>query len=83
MLQSAPADATYIQTEDFPSWADRFVLIGEAKKISGYGATSIWEMTRKGEFPRPYKISANRTAWSFQELQEWVAERKHAAQVAA
>lgn len=83
MLQTAPETTGEKTSDGLPPWADKFVAIGETSEVSGLAPSTIWQKVARGEFPRPYKISANRTAWSFRELQDWIAERKRSAKVAA
>ena len=82
MLQTAPDTTGDITSDGLPPWADKFVPIGETSEISNLAPSTIWQKVARGEFPAPYKISANRTAWSFRELQQWVAERKRTSKVA-
>jgi predicted DNA-binding transcriptional regulator AlpA len=32
---------------------------------------SVWRKSREGTFPRPYKLSAGRTAWKNSEVLQW------------
>lgn len=83
MLQTATGTTSENTADSFPAWADRFVSVSEASTISGLAISTIWQKVGRKEFPSPYKISANRTAWSFRELQDWIADRKQSAEVAA
>jgi predicted DNA-binding transcriptional regulator AlpA len=38
--------------------------------------TSVWDMARKGLFPRPVKISPGRIAWKESDLAQWMAGRR-------
>lgn len=79
MQQTAIGTTSETAADNLSAWADRFVSVSETSNISGLAPSTIWQKVSRREFPAPYKISANRTAWSFRELQDWIAERKQAA----
>ncbi len=59
---------------------DRFCPIGETLHHAGDPSKStLYHWIDKGEFPAPYQISAGRVAWSFNEIQHWIATKKQAA----
>ena len=37
--------------------------------------TTRWRMRQKGQFPKPIKISARRTAYKLDDIEAWIAER--------
>ena len=41
--------------------------------------SSIYEEARRGEFPKPIKISANRVAWPESAIDAWIASKMEAA----
>lgn len=47
----------------------------EVVALVGLGSTSIWRLEKKGEFPARKQLSPGRVAWSFAEVQEWIASR--------
>ena len=69
-------------SDELPSWADKFIPVKVVADLTGLGVTSVWYRVRDGEIT-PYRIGANKTVFSFREVQDWIAERKQSAQMAA
>ena len=40
---------------------------------------TIWRMVKAGTFPRPYKLSVGRVAWSEREVEEYIASCRPAS----
>ena len=40
-------------------------------------SSTIWRKVKKGEFPKPYKLSENITAWKAEDIKEWIGNLKH------
>ena len=40
------------------------------------GESTIWEKVRRGEFPKPVKISSRITAWKRAEILEWLESKQ-------
>jgi prophage regulatory protein len=55
---------------------DRFVRRPEVEKITGLPCSTIYWLMNRGQFPKPYKLSARVAAWRASDLQAWVAARK-------
>jgi prophage regulatory protein len=47
----------------------------EVVKLTGMGATTIWRMEKKGEFPARKQLSIGRVAWLTSEVQAWIDSR--------
>lgn len=44
--------------------------------ITGLSATTLWRLTRRGEFPQPIRLSSGgAVGWLDSEIQAWLAER--------
>ena len=71
------------KTEIIPAWADKALSVREVSGVSGLSVSSIWSLSKKQQFPSPFKLSENRTAWSLREVQQWLDERKQSARVTA
>jgi prophage regulatory protein len=41
-------------------------------KVIPYSATTIWRKCRRGEFPRPIKVSAGITAWRVGDIRQYL-----------
>lgn len=57
---------------------------GNIRKIKGkpakkgllpLGESTIWEMVRKGEFPKPIKLSDRITVWKSSDILQWMKSR--------
>jgi len=51
----------------------RVIRRKEVEKLTGLGASSIYALMDKGEFPRPLQISERTVAWRLVEVEEWLA----------
>lgn len=45
-------------------------------ELVGLARESLFDMTRKGKFPKPVKISTTRVAYVASEIAEWIEARK-------
>lgn len=45
----------------------------EVERLTGLGASSIYALMEKGEFPRPLQISERTVAWRLVEIEAWLA----------
>jgi len=52
----------------------------ELRKIVPLADTTIYEMERRGEFPRRFSLTRRCVVWDLGEIEAWLAHRKHAAQ---
>jgi predicted DNA-binding transcriptional regulator AlpA len=55
------------------SWPEVRPLIG------GQGRTTWWRAIRRGEAPKPLRVSPGRVAWRATEIYAWQAARRMAA----
>ena len=55
--------------------AERLVRQAEVMRMTGLSRTAIWELERRGEFPRRRRIGARTVAWLESELVEWMRSR--------
>jgi prophage regulatory protein len=42
---------------------------------TGLSRTTVYRLVQKGDFPRPYTLSAGRVGWSSTEIEEWIMSR--------
>lgn len=47
----------------------------DLQAILGVSRTTLWRMTKAGEFPNPIKITANLTRWHRAEVDQWIADK--------
>lgn len=55
--------------------APRFIRRREVQKLTGLGASSIYQLQRMGNFPQSVQISERRVAWVESEVVEWISQR--------
>lgn len=54
--------------------------IGELKEVIGLAKWTVYDLIKKGEFPRPIQLSAGRVGWRATDLQRWIEERPTTAE---
>lgn len=54
-----------------------FLRLPEVIRRTGYKKSSIYNMVRKGEFPRSVKIGPRAVAWDSNEVEAWIASKKN------
>jgi prophage regulatory protein len=55
---------------------ERLLRLAEVSRRVGLGKSMIYDLIRKGRFPKPYKISPFAARWSERELVAWIADVK-------
>jgi predicted DNA-binding transcriptional regulator AlpA len=56
---------------------DRFVSMQDVLALTSIRSRStIYALIKAKEFPAPHPITETRRAWSYQEIQDWIAGRK-------
>ena len=43
--------------------------------LTGLSATTVWRLTRRGEFPQPIRLSPGAVGWLDSEIRAWLAQR--------
>ena len=63
---------------------NRLIRRKEVQDKTGLGASSIYAMMAKGDFPKPLQLSERRVAWIESDIDSWVADRiaNHKANIA-
>ncbi len=54
----------------------RYLRLPDVKAETGLGKTSIYQLIREGEFPKPVKISNRAVAWREGAIEAWKADRQ-------
>jgi prophage regulatory protein len=62
--------------------ATRAIRRPELRKIVPLADTTIYEMERRGEFPRRFSLTRRCVVWDLGEIEAWLAQRKRAAHTA-
>ncbi len=60
----------------------RLIRRKEVQEKTGLGASSIYAMMKKGEFPKCLNLSERRVAWLESDVDQWITERIAEHQVA-
>ena len=55
---------------------NRVVDFKELKKLVLYSRAQIWRLEKRGLFPRRFRLSPYRVAWSLKEVLEWRDSRR-------
>jgi prophage regulatory protein len=58
-----------------PSKKPSYLRIKNLKEDLGISESTIWRLIKKGDFPKPVKLSANCTAFKSDEVDAWKASR--------
>ena len=55
----------------------------ELRKVVPSAKTTIYEMKRRGEFPRRFFLTSRCVVWDLAEVEAWVEERRRASDAAS
>lgn len=56
----------------------RLIRRSDVQKITGLGASSIYQLQRENDFPQSIQLSERRVAWIESEVLDWVQNRINA-----
>lgn len=45
-------------------------------QVIPFSRATLWRWSKRGDFPRPYKISEGITAWKCEDVWNWLESRK-------
>ncbi len=62
--------------------ARRAIRRTELHKIVPLAVTTIYELERRGDFPRRFNLTARCVVWDLAEVEAWIAERRQASDAA-
>jgi len=54
--------------------SERLLRVREVADMIGVGVTTVWEWSRSGRLPKPFRLSARLTVWKESEIQRFIAE---------
>ena len=54
----------------------KYIRLNDLKEYLPFSKSTIYAMIREGRFPAPYKLGVRVSAWSLQEVNEWLDEQK-------
>ena len=50
----------------------------EVKELTTFSSATIYRLIKKGEFPKQIKLSERSSAWSLEEVYNWIEVKKDA-----
>lgn len=53
----------------------RLLRLPEVARLTGLQRSSLYEMARQGEFPKPRQLTARAVAWRADEVSQWINAR--------
>jgi prophage regulatory protein len=59
--------------------AEKHLRRPAVEEITGLSRTTIYELMKRGQFPRPIKITGKAVAWPESAIDAWLASRPVAA----
>ncbi len=54
---------------------ERLLRLPVVESLTGLKRAHLYNLARKGQFPKPLKIGARASAWQASAVQNWIAER--------
>lgn len=80
-----PSSNAYDDLPQFPKHGAlpfrRTIRRHELRQIVPLAETTIYEMERRGEFPRRFNLTPRCVVWDLAEVESWIEERKQAPRV--
>lgn len=77
-----PGAAQYEELPQFPSVPPlpfrRTIRRNELRQIIPLAETTIYEMERRGEFPRRFNLTSRCVVWDLADVEAWIEARKQA-----
>ena len=82
-----PGSNAYSDLPQFPKHGvlpfRRTIRRHELRQIVPLAETTIYEMERRGEFPRRFNLTSRCVVWDLAEVEAWIEERKQAPRAIA
>ena len=82
-----PGSNAYDDLPQFPKHGvlpfRRTIRRHELRQIVPLAETTIYEMERRGEFPRRFNLTPRCVVWDLAEVEAWIEERKQAPRISA
>ena len=58
--------------------AERHLRRSAVEHITGLSRSAIYDMMKKGQFPRPVRLTGKAVGWPESAIAEWLASRREA-----
>mgnify|MGYP003764857565 FL=1 len=53
-----------------------FMKLPEVKELTTFSSATIYRLINKGEFPKQIKLTKRSSAWSLEEVYNWIDQKK-------
>lgn len=60
----------------------RLIRRGQVEYLTGLPRTTIYDLIRRGDFPRPVHLAGRTVAWPESAVRAWIEDRIEASQAA-
>jgi len=57
----------------------KYIRWNDLKEYLPFSKSTIYSMIKEGRFPAPIKLSVRVSAWSLEDVNEWLENRKQAS----
>ena len=54
------------------------IKLPEVKELTTFSSATIYRLINKGEFPKQIKLAERSSAWSLEEIYNWIDQKKDA-----
>ena len=71
-----PGEPKITEPEVIAIPAEGFISEAQFIQIMGVGKTTLWDQINSGNYPKPYKLSANRNGWAVDEVRGLITRIK-------
>jgi prophage regulatory protein len=68
-----------VLTNDSTSTGERLLSPKEVIKRTSLSRTTLWRLSRRGDFPKPISLSPGRRGWPESAVAKWISDRIGAA----
>lgn len=62
---------------EFTLPADGFISVDQFAKVMGIGISTVWDQIRCGRYPKPYKITPNRSGFAVSDVRALIEKIKN------
>ena len=57
----------------------RLLSMRQVEQITGLSRTTLWRLAQAGQFPKAVQISAGRTAFFVEDIENWLTSKREAS----
>ena len=67
-----------MMTQDTPSRLRRLLRRSKVEELTGLSRSALYDLMKKGLFPRAVKLTAKAVAWREEDIANWLNSREQA-----